>query len=91
VGVERVVSNLRTPRGGYRLADPTSLFSNISEVVRERADANTVAMTFGQANDALGYIIQSFEFDYAGNAVTEYGTTTGEYEEVFSIDHCFGG
>ncbi len=28
--------------------------------------------------------------DPQGNVVTEYGTETGEYEEVFSIDHCFG-
>jgi hypothetical protein len=49
-----------------------------------------MTMVLGQSNDALGYIIQSFEFDNQGNAVTEYGTMTGEYEEVFSIDHCFG-
>lgn len=85
-----------TTAGAHRIGElliafaPGEIFSNISEVVRERADQNTVAMTFGQANDALGYIIQSFEFDYQGNAITEYGTGTGEYEEVFSIDHCFG-
>ena len=41
-------------------------------------------------NDALGYIIQSFEFDASGNVVTEYGTRTGEYEEVFAVDRCIG-
>lgn len=36
------------------------------------------------------YLIQSFEFDVTGNAATEYGTQTGEYEEVFALDRCLG-
>jgi hypothetical protein len=47
-------------------------------------------MVLGQTNDALGYIIQSFEFDSQGNVATEYGTMTGEYEEVFALDRCMG-
>ena len=38
--------------------------------------------------------MQSFEYDYKGGgplaAVTQYGTMTGEYEEVFNLDHCLG-
>jgi hypothetical protein len=85
-----------TTAGAHRVGElliaftPGEIFSNIAEVIKERADNDAVAMIFGQANDALGYIMQSFEFDYAGNPVTEYGTGTGEYEEVFAIDHCFG-
>lgn len=85
-----------TTAGAHRIGDvvvaftPGEIFSNIAEVVKERADGTAMTMVFGQTNDALGYIIQSFEFDETGNAVTEYGTTTGEYEEVFAIDRCFG-
>jgi hypothetical protein len=88
--------SLRTTVGAHRIGTmlvaftPGEIFSNVAEVIKERADANSVAMVLGQSNDALGYIIQSFEFDTQGNAVTEYGTQTGEYEEVFSVDRCFG-
>lgn len=89
-------STVITTAGAHRIGElliafgPGEIFSNIAEVVKERADNSVITMVLGQSNDALGYIIQSFEYDYAGNAVTEYGTTTGEYEEVFAIDHCFG-
>ncbi|MEX2392988.1 MAG: hypothetical protein WD826_00780 [Actinomycetota bacterium] len=85
-----------TTAGAHRIGDtviafaPGEIFSNIAEVVKERIDDRRVVMVMGQMNDALGYIIQSFEFDLAGNVVTEYGTMTGEYEEVFAIDRCFG-
>jgi hypothetical protein len=87
---------VRTTVGAHRIGTmlvaftPGEIFSNVAEVIKERADANSVAMVLGQSNDALGYIIQSFEFDTQGNAATEYGTQTGEYEEVFSVDRCFG-
>ena len=69
---------------------PGEIFSNIAEVVKEEIDSTSVTMVLGQTNDALGYIIQSFEYDIQANPVTQYGTMTGEYEEVFSIDRCFG-
>lgn len=69
---------------------PGEIFSNIAEVAKENSNSSSISMVFGQANDALGYIIQSFEYDKQGGAATEYGTQTGEYEEVFSLDHCFG-
>ena len=85
-----------TTTGAHRIGElliafaPGEIFSNIAEVVKERADSNAAAVVLGQANDALGYIIQSFEFDTQANTATHYGTTTGEYEEVFAIDRCFG-
>ncbi len=69
---------------------PGEIFSNVAEVVKERIDTTPMTMVIGQANDALGYIIQSFEFDLSANAATEYGTMTGEYEEVFATDRCIG-
>jgi hypothetical protein len=85
-----------TTTGAHRIGElivafaPGEIFSNIAEVVKERADRTIVTVVLGQTNDALGYIIQSIEYDLQGNIVTEYGTGTGEYEEVFSIDRCFG-
>lgn len=86
-----------TTTGAHRIGElvvaftPGEIFSNIAEVVKERADNSAVTMVLGQTNDALGYIIQSFEYDTeGGGAVGEYATTHGEYEEVFAIDRCFG-
>ena len=85
-----------TTTGAHRIGDlliafaPGEIFSNIAEVVKERADNDATAMVIGQTNDALGYLIQSFEFDLAANVVTEYGTKSAEYEEVFAVDRCIG-
>lgn len=85
-----------TTAGAHRIGSmavafgPGELFSNLAEVVKERADNSSLTMVLGQTNDALGYIIQSFEYDTAAGVPTHYGTQTHEYEEVFSIDRCFG-
>lgn len=88
--------SIKTVAGAHKIGElliafaPGEIFSNISEVAKENSNRSGATLVFGQANDALGYIIQSFEYDYQGNVATEYGTTTGEYEEVFAVDHCFG-
>jgi hypothetical protein len=52
-------------------------------------------------NDGLGYIMQSFETDYLGRQGTGFVGSAGgdagtpefgiaEYEDAYSIDHCFG-
>ena len=86
-----------TTTGAHRIGElvvaftPGEIVSNIAEVIKEKADGSAVTMVLGQTNDALGYIIQSFEYDTeGGGAVGEYATTHGEYEEVFAIDRCFG-
>jgi hypothetical protein len=85
-----------TTAGAHRIGElviafaPGEIFSNIAEVLKEAVDHTRATMVLGQMNDALGYIIQSFEFDAHSNVVTHYGTMTGEYEEVFAIDRCFG-
>lgn len=85
-----------TPVGGHRIGNalilfaPGEIFSNISEVAKSKTASSIMTFVFGQMNDSLGYIIQSFEFDVMSNAATEYGTQTAEYEEFFSIDRCFG-
>jgi hypothetical protein len=87
---------VKTIVGAYRIGNalivvaPGEIFSNMAIVEKSKTSNSAMTFVFGQTNDSLGYIIQSFEFDRTGNVVTEYGTMTGEYEEVFSLDHCFG-
>jgi hypothetical protein len=87
---------IKTLTGGHRIGNvlvlfaPGEIFSNISEVAKSKTAGSAMTLVFGQTNDSLGYIIQSFEFDVLSNAVTEYVTETAEYEEFFSIDRCFG-
>ena len=87
---------IKTLAGGHRVGNalilftPGEIFSNMSEVAKSKTGGSAMTFVFGQTNDSLGYIIQSFEFDAQSNAVTEYGTQTAEYEEFFSIDRCFG-
>ena len=85
---------LRTPVAGYRIGElnvftgPGELFSNMTEVVKSSARTGLQTMVFGNANDSLGYIIQSFEYDRLGGVATD--NTVGEYEETFALDPCFG-
>jgi hypothetical protein len=87
---------VKTVVAGYRVGNalilvaPGEIFSNMAITAKSRTSGSAMTFVFGQTNDSLGYIIQSFEFDPLGNAATEYGTRTGEYEEVFSLDRCFG-
>ncbi len=85
-----------TSVAGYRIGElniftgPGELFGNLTEVVKSEANKGIQTMVFGQTNDSLGYIMQSFEFDRTTSVATEYGTNTAEYEEVFGLDVCFG-
>lgn len=87
---------IKTPVGAHQIGElglffgPGEIFSNIAETAKAKSQNAKVVGAFGNANDSLGYIIQSFEFDRTTSVATEYGTQTAEYEEVFSIDHCFG-
>ncbi|MGH2728927.1 MAG: hypothetical protein ACRDKS_18290, partial [Actinomycetota bacterium] len=85
-----------TVAGGFKIGNalvlfaPGEIFSNITEVAKSKTAGSTMTFVFGQTNDSLGYIIQSFEFDVLSNLATEYVTQTAEYEEFFAIDRCFG-
>jgi hypothetical protein len=87
---------VKTIVAGYRIGNaliieaPGEIFSNMAITERSNSAGSAETFVFGQTNDSLGYIIQSFEYDTQANVVTQYGTMTGEYEEVFSIDRCFG-
>jgi hypothetical protein len=69
---------------------PGEIFSNISNTIEER-NPGGVTMALGLVNDGLGYIIQSFETDHVGRQGTGFvGDPLAEYEDAYSIDHCFG-
>ena len=87
---------LKTIVAGHRIGNalvlfaPGEIFSNIALVAKSKSAHSALTFVFGQMNDSLGYIIQSFEYDTQGNVVTEHGTMTGEYNETFAVDRCFG-
>ena len=69
---------------------PGELFSNLTNTIKER-NPGGVTMPLGLVNDGLGYIVQSFETDHAGRQGTGFvGAPLAEYEDAYSIDHCFG-
>ena len=68
---------------------PGETFANLSNTIEEKAPS--VAFALSQANDGLGYLMQSFETDHLGRqGVGFVGSPAAEYEDAFGIDHCFG-
>jgi hypothetical protein len=47
-------------------------------------------MPLALVNDGLGYIMQSFETDHLGRQGLGFAGGVVEYEDAYSIDHCFG-
>ena len=69
---------------------PGELFSNLTNTIKEQ-NPGEVTMPLGLVNDGLGYIMQSFETDHLGRQGTGFvGEPLAEYEDAYSIDHCFG-
>ena len=69
---------------------PGEVFSNLTNTIEER-NPNGITLALGLANDGLGYIVQEFETDYLGRQGTGFvGDPIAEYEDAYSIDHCFG-
>jgi hypothetical protein len=87
---------VRAAMGAYKVGDvvltygPGEMFSNMTAAVKDELDASRQAMVVSLANDELGYLIQSFEFDLAGQQGLGFVGGIVEYEEAFSLDHCFG-
>ncbi|MFA5891752.1 MAG: hypothetical protein WDA27_12500 [Actinomycetota bacterium] len=70
-------------------AAPGEIFANFSNTIEEMAPITGLAI--GQANDALGYMPQSFETDHAARQGPGFaGGGMFEYEDAYSIDACFG-
>ena len=75
-------------------AAPGETFSNFSNTLKEQSGAQ-VTMPLGQANDALGYMPQSFEMSPIGQQGLGFvGELQGylfvNYEDAYAIDRCFG-
>ena len=73
---------------------PGELFSNLTNTLEER-NTGGVTLALGLVNDGLGYIVQSFETDHVGRQGVGFAGSAGpvglaEYEDAYSIDHCFG-
>jgi hypothetical protein len=92
---------IKTEVSGFRLGEltvltaPGEIFSTISQVLKSKARHAALdggqTMVFGQTQDSLGYIIQSFEVDPAGGVLTNVPEVdVAEYEETFMLDRCFG-
>jgi hypothetical protein len=75
-------------------AAPGEIFSNFSNTLKDQSNA-PVTMPLGQANDALGYMPQSFEHNPVGQqGIGFVGELQGylfvNYEDAYAIDRCFG-
>lgn len=71
---------------------PGELFANLTNTIKEKSGA-TVTMPLAQANDALGYIPQSFEINPVGQQGLGFGAggyVFVNYEDSYAIDRCFG-
>lgn len=91
--------SLEVAAGAARIGDqfalttaPGEIFSNFSNTVKEKSGA-LVTMPLGQTMDALGYMPQDFEMSPVGQQGLGFfagGYLIVNYEDSYSIDHCFG-
>jgi len=92
VAVQLAASAIRI---GDRLAittGPGELFSNLTNTIKERSPA-AVTLPLAQANDALGYMPQSFELDPVGQQGLGFaidGYVFVNYEDSYAVDRCIG-
>lgn len=73
-------------------AAPGEVFSNFTNTVKEQSGSR-VTLPLGQANDALGYMPQSFEIHPVGQQGLGFavgGFLFVNYEDSYAIDRCFG-
>ena len=77
-------------------AGPGELFSNLTNAIKEETLDKGVAkvtLPLAQANDALGYMPQSFELNPVGQQGLGFGLdgfVFVNYEDSYAIDRCFG-
>ena len=73
-------------------AAPGEVFSNLTNTIKDRSHA-LVTMPLAQANDALGYMPQSFEMSPIGQQGLGFalgGVLIVNYEDSYSVDRCVG-
>lgn len=71
---------------------PGEVFSNLTNTIKEK-NAGKVTFPVGQANDALGYMPQSFEHNPVGQQGLGFvagGYVFVNYEDSYAIDRCIG-
>jgi hypothetical protein len=68
---------------------PGEIFANYSNTIKEK-NPRGITLPLALVNDGLGYIMQSFETDHAGRQGLGFAGGVVEYEDAYSIDHCFG-
>jgi hypothetical protein len=92
VSVEVAAAALRLGDDLVITTGPGELFSNLTNTIVEKSPAR-VTMPLSQANDALGYIPQSFELNpvaQQGLGFVAGGYVIVNYEDSYAIDRCFG-
>jgi hypothetical protein len=70
---------------------PGEIFSNVSNTIKEKS--GVITMPLAQANDALGYMPQSFEINPVGQQGLGFfagGVLIVNYEDSYAIDRCTG-
>ena len=92
VSVEVAAAALRIGDDLAITTGPGELFSNLTNTIKEKSPA-TVTLPLAQANDALGYLPQSFELNPVGQQGLGFvagGYLIVNYEDSYAIDRCFG-
>jgi len=92
VSVEVAAAVLRLGDDLAITTGPGELFSNLTNTIIEQSSAR-VTMPLSQANDALGYMPQSFELSPVGQQGLGFvagGYLIVNYEDSYAIDRCFG-
>jgi hypothetical protein len=72
-------------------AAPGEVFANLTNTIKEKA--GVVTMPLAQANDALGYMPQSFEISPVGQQGLGFvagGVLIVNYEDSYAVDRCLG-
>jgi hypothetical protein len=73
-------------------ASPGEVFSNLTNTIKEK-NPNGLTFPIAQANDALGYMPQSFEMNPVGQQGLGFafgGLLFVNYEDSYAIDKCTG-
>jgi hypothetical protein len=71
---------------------PGEVFSNLTNTIKEK-NAGKIVFPIAQANDALGYMPQSFEVNPVGQQGLGFaagGYVFVNYEDSYAIDRCVG-
>jgi len=92
VSVEVPAAVLRIGADTVITTGPGELFSNLTNTIKERTPER-FTMSLSQANDALGYIPQSFELNPVGQQGLGFllsGFLIVNYEDSYAVDRCFG-